>query len=191
MKAFLLVGLVAPGLLATTLVKADLAALTRSSDAVVVGRVLSVKSRFSQDRARILTDSEIAVSQTLKGQVAPTLVVMQPGGEVGEVGQRVAGVARFAVGEEVAVFLEKRGERYFVVGLAQGKWRVERSSDGKAAFAVPPAELDAELVNPVTRQPVRADATPLTLEAFAQAVVTAAGQVAPSTAPTPRLETRP
>ena len=191
MKAFLLGALVASTALATTLVKADLSWLTRNSDAVVVGTVGSVHSRYTADRMRIMTNSEIAVSQTLKGQVPATVVVMQPGGEVGNVGQLVSGVARFSPGEEVVVFLEKRGERYVVTGLGQGKYTLERGADGRR-YAVPPKELDAELVDPVTRQPVAAETAPVPFERFAQQVVTAAGQPAPPAATgVKKLETRP
>lgn len=190
MKAFLLVGLLSQAALATTLLKVDLGQLTRSSDAVVIGRVQSVQSRFSSDGLKILTDAEISVTQTLKGQVAQAVVVMQPGGAVGDVGQHVAGVARFTPGEEVAVFLEKRGSRYFVTGLGQGKYRLERWSDGKT-YAVP-ADLDADLVDPLTRQPVAQDKAPILLETFVQKVVTAAGQTAPSPGSSPKnLGTRP
>lgn len=190
MKAFLLVGLISQAALATTLLKVDLSQLTRSSDAVVVGRVLSVQSRYSADGLKILTDAEITVTQTLKGQVEKTVVVMQPGGVVGDVGQHVAGVARFSPGEEVAVFLEKRGTRYFVTGLGQGKYRLERWSDGKTW--VVPADVDADLVDPLTRQPVAQDKAPLLFETFVQKVVTAAGQTAPAPATGPKnLGTRP
>ena len=191
MKAFLLGALVANAAFATTLIKADLGQLTRTSDAVVIGKVVAVQSRLSSDGMKIITDAEIQVSQTLKGQVDTTVVVMQPGGEVGEMGQHVAGVAKFAAGEEVAVFLQARGHRFFVTGLGQGKWRIERGADGKAV-AVPPRELGADLVDPVTRKPVAAETASLQLETFVQRVVTAAGQTAPTETAGPKtLETRP
>lgn len=189
MKAFLLGALLCEAALATTLVKADLAQLTRQSDVVVVGQVTRVGSRFTSDRQRIVTDTEIAVSQAVKGEVQKTIVVMQPGGEVGDLGQKVAGVALFTPGEEVVVFLERRGERYFVVGLGQGKYKVQRSSDGKAAYAVPPSELDATLVDPVTREHVSPESAPVLLEVFLQRVAAAAGAAAPAQpAAPPKLE---
>jgi hypothetical protein len=190
MKAFLLGALVANAAFATTLIKADLGQLTRSSDAVVIGKVNAVQSRFSSDGLKIITDAEIQVSQTLKGQVEGTIVVMQPGGEVGEVGQHVAGTARFAAGEQVAVFLEKRGTRFFVTGMVQGKFKVEKSPDGKT-WVVPPREVDADLVDPLTRQQVSAETSPMQLEVFVQKVVTAAGQMAPAAPANPKgLEKR-
>jgi hypothetical protein len=191
MKAFLLGVLVSSAAFGTTLLKADLAWLTRNSDAVVVGKVGSVQSRFTSDQKRIMTDTEISVSQMLKGQTAASVVVMQPGGEVGDVGQHVSGVARFSPGEEVVVFLEKRGDRYFVTGLGQGKYRLERAADGKT-YAMPPRDLDSELVDPITRQPTSLSSEPILFEKFVQQIVTAAGQTAPATTATPKnLGTRP
>ena len=191
MKAFLLGLLFCSAAFATTLIKADLAFLTKNSDAVVVGTVGSVQSRMSGDGKRIITDSEIAVSQTLKGTVPATVVVMQPGGEVGDVGQYVSGVARFATGEEVIVFLEKRGDRFFVTGLAQGKYRVEHAADGKR-YAVPAKELDAEVVDPLTHQPVAPSTTPVLFETFVQQIVAAVGQsTAPAKTAPKGLESRP
>ena len=52
--------------------------------------------------------------------------------------QVVSGLARFSEGEEVVLFLERQGSsRFQVTGLSQGKFRVERSTDGRDAFAVP------------------------------------------------------
>lgn len=136
---------------ATSLLALDLAGLTDGSDAVVRGHVVRVQSRWTRDRLRIVTDVEIAVDGALKGEPPRTVVVLQPGGQVGDIGQRVSGLARFQPGEEVLVFLERQGPaRYALVGMAQGKLRIERSADGKAAYAIPEDVGDALLVDPRT-----------------------------------------
>lgn len=139
---------------ATALVREDLAHLSETSDAIVRGTVRRVESRWTSDHRRIVTDVEIQVAESLKGSSAQTLVVLQPGGVVGDIGQKVSGLASFARGEEVVVFLQQRGtDRFIVSGMAQGKFRVERSSDGTAAFAIPDSLGDALLVDPKTGQP--------------------------------------
>lgn len=163
---------------ATTLLAMDVAALTKSSDAVVRGYVLEVTPRWTSDRARIVTDATIEVSETWKGAPKKTLVAMQPGGEIGEVGQRVEGVATFTPGEEVVLFLEARGDRFTVAGMAQGKFRLERTSDGKATFARPEPAGEAVLLDPATRQPVAKSGVVLTVEQL-KAQVVAALPVAP------------
>lgn len=169
---------------ATTLLRVDVATLTKQADAVVVATVVGSASRRTSDGLRIVTDTELKVLQTLKGQVGDTATVMQPGGVVGDVGQHVAGVARFSPGEEVVVFLEKRGPRWFVAGMTQGKYRVERSTDGKAAFAVPARDAGATFVDPATGQESHAAPGPLKLEVLLAEIAKAAGQTAPAEAPT-------
>lgn len=138
---------------ATTLIRRDVAELSSQSDTVVHGTVRRVQSRWSGDRRRIVTDVEIQVTDTLKGQPGSTVLVTQPGGTVGDIGQTVHGLASFTPGEEVVVFLERRGRVAFEVsGMAQGKFQVRRGADGKTLLAVP-EPTDALLLDPVTREP--------------------------------------
>ncbi|HYV44700.1 MAG TPA: hypothetical protein VFA20_07565 [Myxococcaceae bacterium] len=137
---------------ATSVIGVDLDQLTRQSDVVVHGTVKGKESRWSGDGRRILTDVQIEVRESFKGSPARTVTVQQPGGVVGDIGQRVDGLATFDVGEEVVVFLERWGtQRFQVTAAAQGKFRVERSSDGTRVFAVPDRNADADLVDAAGR----------------------------------------
>jgi hypothetical protein len=138
---------VASSALATSAVALSLEDLTRESNAIYVGTVRSVEARWTRDQRRIITDTTIEISEVLKGRAQTTAVIMQPGGALGEIGQKVIGVAEFQVGEEVVVFLESRGENFTVSGLAQGKLTVERSSDGRSVFAIP-TQAGLELMGP-------------------------------------------
>lgn len=160
---------------ATTQLRVELPELARGADAVVHGVVRRVQSRWSGDKMRIVTDVEIQVTESLKGQPGGTVLVTQPGGSVGDVGQVVHGLASFTAGEEVVVFLEKRGASAFrVASLAQGKYQVKRDADGKTALAVPePSE--ALLLDPVTRKPTASALQPLTLAELKAAVRAALG----------------
>jgi hypothetical protein len=138
---------------ATTLVAQDVAKLTANSDLVVRATVARASSRWAADRLRIVTLVELQVAETYQGAPASTVQVLQPGGVVGDVGQSICGTASFSEGEEVVVFLEANpGGKFLVTGMAQGKFRVERSTDGRAVFAVPELEVDARLVDPATGQ---------------------------------------
>ena len=123
----------------TTLLAVDVAQLSQSAELIVVGTVRSSTARFTLDGRRIVTDTQIDVREVLKGKPEGTkVVVMQAGGIVGAVGQRVEGTATFTVGEEVLVFLDRSGAtRFEVTGMVQGKFRIERSSDGRAVYAIP------------------------------------------------------
>ena len=135
------------------MLRVDLPELAQTADAVVHGTVRRVESRWSGDGRRIVTDVEIQVTETLKGQPGSTVLVTQPGGRVGDIGQVVNGLASFTAGEEVVVFLERRGAAApsACTGMAQGKYQVQRSADGSRALAVPEATGDALLLDPDTR----------------------------------------
>jgi hypothetical protein len=161
---------------ATTMLRADLPELTRSADTIVHGTVRRMESRWSGDGRRILTDVEIQVTETLKGQAGGTVLVTQPGGRVGDIGQQVSGLASFTPGEEVVVFLERRGTRAFrVAGMAQGKYKVQRSADGTRALAVP-EPTDALLVDPDTRQPTTSSLQSVSLAELKASIRTALQQ---------------
>lgn len=166
---------------ATTLVALDVPGLTQVSDVVLRGRVTKVEPRWSGDRARIFTFAEVELLQPLKGDAQKTVQVTQPGGVIGDVGQHVAGVATFTPGEEVVLFLERRGPYFTVTGMVQGKFKVERSADGKAT-ARQSDELDALLLDPVTHQPTVRPALALPLESLEALVRKSVG---PSPTPEP------
>lgn len=175
--------LLAPVASATTLLAEDLASLTRSSTAVVRGTVVASTARWTADKARIVTETTLSVRERWKGEAGATVVVQQPGGEVGEVGQLVHGVARFRPGEEVVVFLEARGPRFLVTGMLQGKFLVERSSDGKATFARQELQGEALFIDPATRQPVHPVPTVILLDDLRARVLQLVAAQAPAPAP--------
>ncbi|WP_375766331.1 hypothetical protein NR798_32160 [Archangium gephyra] len=170
---------------ATTMLRADLPELAQTSDAIVHGTVRRVESRWSGDGRRIVTDVEIQVTEALKGQAqvgqaGGTVLVTQPGGRVGDIGQRVSGLAAFAPGEEVVVFLERRGKQAFrVSGMAQGKYQVQRTEGGKSAMAVPEPTGDVLLLDPDTRQPTASSLRSLSLTELKAAIRTALEQQQP------------
>ncbi|RKH20000.1 hypothetical protein D7Y13_30410 [Corallococcus praedator] len=168
---------------ATTMLRADLPQMAQASDAVVQGVVRRVQSRWSGDNRRIVTDVEIEVTESLKGTPAGTVLVTQPGGRVGDIGQVVSGLATFSEGEEVVVFLEKKGASAFqLAGMAQGKYQVQRSGSEPRAMAVPASTGDAVLIDPQTRQETVSNAKPVTLAQLKSSIRAAlqAQQVAPS-----------
>jgi hypothetical protein len=155
---------------ATTMLALDLVGLTRTADTVVRGRVVSSQARWSANHSRIITDTTIEVTDTLKGHGTKTVVVMQPGGEVGEVGQHVEGVARFQKDEEVVVFLEARGtERFTLSGMAQGRFKVERAADGTVRARQDQC-ADLYLVDRDSRQPTSRAPIDLPLEDLRQRI---------------------
>jgi hypothetical protein len=110
---------------AATFVETSVEETARSSDAVVHGRVLSQASRRTEDGRRIVTEVEIAVESAWKGAPGSIVRVVVPGGRVGRIAQVVDAAAAFDDGEEVVVFLARRGGGWRVMGHAMGKYRVD------------------------------------------------------------------
>jgi len=98
--------------------------MARSSDAVVRGRVLGTASRAARD-GRIVTEVEVLVDSVWRGAPESTVRFLVAGGRAGRLAMKVDAAPTFAEGEEVVVFLSRRGERWRVNGQALGKYRVE------------------------------------------------------------------
>ena len=100
---------------------------------VVLGDVTAVDARWVErdGRKTIETVINIAVQTELSNASAgATVRIVQPGGQVGEVGLFVSGMPEFHAGERVLVFLHVTGTddqgnlTHSVVGMAQGKFIV-------------------------------------------------------------------
>jgi len=153
----LLLGVAAPAL-ASTALQMDVPALTTHATDVVRGKVLASTPTWTGDHRRIVTRVEVEVLETWKGSAAGRITVLQPGGELDGIGQRVSGVAELGAGEEVVLFLERAGPHHRVVGLAQGVYRV---SSAGARQAVPASLEGLELVPPPGATPAARRAMPL------------------------------
>lgn len=110
---------------ATLLVPQSPAEMGSASDLVVRGEVREVRSFWNQTGTKILTEVEVAVEESYKGQ-ATTVRVRQLGGEVDNVRMTVSGALAWTPGEDVLLFLERgRTDHYRVAGFTQGKFQVD------------------------------------------------------------------
>lgn len=136
---------------ATTARRASLTELVHGSDLVLLGTTEEQESFW--DGGRIYTRSTVRVEEVWAG-TAPkgeTVDVLTLGGVVGDLGQRVSGVAKLPVGGRVVLFLQsdKRG-RYRTLGMSQGVThvvddgtsdpRIERSTGGLRMVGDMPSE---------------------------------------------------
>ncbi|HUM12447.1 MAG TPA: hypothetical protein VLT82_15985 [Myxococcaceae bacterium] len=145
--------------LASTALQMDVSSLTAQATDVVRGRVVSSTPAWTADHRRIVTRVEVEVLETWKGNATGRLTVLQPGGELDGIGQRVTGVAALGTGEELVLFLERSGPHHRIVGLAQGVYRITSAAGVRQAV---PASLDGlDLVSPPGPAPAARRTVPL------------------------------
>ena len=143
---------------ATMVERMDLAQVAREAASIVQGTVRAVES--GRDEAGLpATWVTVAVARTVKGAAGTELRFKQYGVAApladGTV-TRIPGLARYAVGDEVVLFLHGESARGFTspVGLAQGVYRVHRAN-GRAVvrddLGGPPRSLEAFLADTAAR----------------------------------------
>jgi hypothetical protein len=80
--------------------------MAQAAKVIVKGTVVSSQPN-ALDGNRIYTYTELKVETAYKGKVPPApILIRQPGGIIGRIGQEVSGVAKFAQGEQVILFLD-------------------------------------------------------------------------------------
>lgn len=117
---------------ATTVLRFDDRELAERAEEILRGRLLDRQSYFDAS-GMIVTAYTFAVDEVMKGDgIGSTFTLVQPGGQVGDQGLYIAGVAQFRPGEESVIFVaqpDTPGTPTFTVGLSQGKFCVDRPPD--------------------------------------------------------------
>ena len=122
------VTLVTPSL-AVTVVPLTFEQLVNQSAAVVLGRVVDVRSDFTDDRRAIQSVVTVEVLKGLKGRGGETLAFVVPGGRAGRYLNVIPGAPVFSRGDLAVFFLSSRGARLPVTtGFTQGIFRVQRGA---------------------------------------------------------------
>jgi hypothetical protein len=119
-------------------VAADFQTLVSEAHTIVLGRVVSLDSEWTEGRRGIETLLSIDVERTLKGSAGDSIVVRVPGGQMGPYLSVMVGAPRFAEGEEVVLFLAGAPpEVPHILALSQGVFRVVRDANSGARIVVP------------------------------------------------------
>ncbi len=99
--------------------------LAAQADAIVVGDVVSIDSRWSSDSRSIETEVFISLDRLLKGTIGDIAVeLLLPGGNVVDFQMLVGGMPSFTIGERVLLFLRQAGDTWRPVEGFQGKFSV-------------------------------------------------------------------
>ena len=110
---------------ATTLARMSIAELIAA--APLIARVRCVGNATRWQEGEIWTITTLEVVEEWKGRAPARIALRLIGGQAGHLISRVAGMPRFAPGEEVVLFLEpKGGEEFSVTSWAQGTFRITR-----------------------------------------------------------------
>ena len=113
----------------------SIAELATRSDVVALGTVSSIASDWNLSRTAIETRIDLKVEEIFKGTVDQVKIgFYQLGGVAGDTASSVGAAASFVEDERVAVFLFKnKQQRLQLVGSFQGKFSIERRSEGEVA----------------------------------------------------------
>lgn len=104
---------------ATIFIISDKAPLVMNADAIALGTVRAVTPHW--EGHRIVSDIALDVEETVKGSLPQQVVLVAPGGKVGDIVMRVVDGAQFHVGDRSIVFMSARGGVHRLMGLAAGK----------------------------------------------------------------------
>ena len=140
----LLLPLLIPDAMASSVVPLDLDGLSARAERVVVGHVEKTDSHFlASGSQRIVTDVTLVVERPVVGDPSATrFVVRHLGGEVGKLGQLVSGEASYFVGERLVLFAAQRQGAYFAVGMAQGVLPIHDDAAGVAYVTSPRRKIE-------------------------------------------------
>ena len=135
MQRYLLLMILAMGLGVTnpssaTIVKTfSMPEMVHESHEIVRGYVTEVRSVYDKERKHVYTHTTVEVQEDLRSaSLKPRLIVIrQLGGSVDGFETTLVGNASLGLGEEVVVFARTDGVFHYLVGMAQGKYSVQRT----------------------------------------------------------------
>jgi len=120
---------------ATTLARMSMRELAQRS--TYVARVRCVRVLSVADLGLVWTLTTFEVAQAWKGNPPQRFTVRLPGGEAAGVRVTVEGAPRFAVGEDIVLFLTAdRGRLMNIVSWAQGTFRIRKNPRTRIEEAV-------------------------------------------------------
>jgi len=118
--------------------------MSLKAEQIVRGRVVKKESRWETKQKRIYTYITISVLDRMKGSKAQEVTIRQLGGSARGYGMYVPGTAKFRLGEEVVLFLEKANTvktknlptYYHVMGMSYGKFSVIQHPKTKLRYMI-------------------------------------------------------
>lgn len=123
--AFLPLLLSSPAI-ATTIARLSLDQMTARSEMIVSGTISDSFTAWDVEHKYIWTHYIVTVDNAVKGAVARTVEIAEPGGVVGIVAMNIGGATGYRKGENVLIFLERMPNGYLrTAALGQGKYGID------------------------------------------------------------------
>lgn len=181
LTGLVLVGLGATAANASTFLALDVPELVQRSDWVVQGEVLELNSHWDDEGRVIVTDVLLGVKDSVIGKIEGPVWVRTFGGTVGDYTVEAIGFPRFAMGDQVLLFLNQReglDNTIRVTGHQLGHYRiVER---GGQKIAVPTLEAGVSLITESGQAAIAPREVPLSQLKGEVQLLTRRGGVRPS-----------
>jgi hypothetical protein len=117
--------------------------MVAASDAVVEGHVIGVRSHWNAEKTAIVTDARVQVDESIFGGLPDLMTVRTIGGQVGKIRIQAEGSPTFERGQNVLLFLHRRGDGTFGVYSEQfGQYLlVADAAGGKTAVSAVSPEV--------------------------------------------------
>lgn len=101
--------------------------LTNESTAVFHGKCSHIKSDWNETRDMIMTSVTLVPEEYMKGNLGGEVVVMVPGGRVGDIIYEVSEMPVFTEGEEVVAFVWRNPSgKNLITGGSQGRLKIQK-----------------------------------------------------------------
>jgi len=190
----LLLGSVTVPLHATTVEPPTFDQLVGQSEYIVRAVVKSVTPEMQQEgpNRRIITKVELEVLEVIAGTPPAPLILIIPGGKIGDEEMVVDGAPKYSVGEENVFFVKGNGRQFFpLVAMMHGSYAIKRDAATGRRYMTrsngEPLYAEADVVKPMSSaQAVRAQHPkdqPLSPENFATGVRQRKEQLKPTPSP--------
>ena len=109
--------------------------ITRDSDLIFEGRVISVESEWNNNPRHIFSTLRIRIHNIIEDnnsqkEIGDIIELRLPGGKVDGITMFVLGGPRFYMGENVLLFLKKEKKKFLLNGFTLGKFSIKTDKTG-------------------------------------------------------------
>lgn len=108
--------------------------LTVDASTIVLGKIIGLESKWTEDRSTIITVAKVQVAEVYKGEPTSDIIFVEyEGGKVGNVGLMVSDTKIPSVADRVMLFLRHKevadpDSNYIIVAKGQGQYTADEDN---------------------------------------------------------------